>query len=51
MYIYSDITTYVCNSGWELFMEDTNSAFIVAYVAMSLWGCLVGLFLGWLIWG
>lgn len=32
-------------------MDENKSAFVIAYSAVALSGCLMGLFLGWIIWG
>lgn len=31
--------------------ESPGSAIVIVYVCMTLWGLLLGLGLGWLIWG
>ena len=31
-------------------MDDNNSPIVVVFVAMTLWGVVLGLFVGWLIW-
>jgi len=35
----------------ELQMENNNSAYIITYIALILYGVAIGTFTGWWIWG
>jgi hypothetical protein len=32
-------------------MDNNNSAYVIAYAFMIFWGLVIGLLVGWLIWG